>query len=108
MVGGKCSHHCASPAPILCFITNNCLISSIGAFYYTLGNIQPQNRSHMNAIQLLGLVHNKHIKKYGIEPILEAFLTDLDLLERVTLHDFFLLGQYDIDSISLMPSSSDK
>ena len=65
--------------------TNNCLISSIGAFYDTLGNIQPQNRSHMNAIQLLGLVHNKHIKKYGIEPILEAFLTDLDLLERVTL-----------------------
>ncbi|XP_068707636.1 uncharacterized protein [Montipora foliosa] len=65
----------------------------IGAFYYTLGNIQPQNRSHMNAIQLLGLVHNKHIKKYGIEPILEAFLTDLDLLEMDEGYDFCIRGE---------------
>ncbi|KAG1681703.1 hypothetical protein GQR58_011697 [Nymphon striatum] len=55
----------------------------IGAFYYTLGNIDPKNRSHTNAIQLLGLMLNKNIKKYGVEPILEAFLSDLHLLERI-------------------------
>ncbi|KAG1704000.1 Protein disulfide-isomerase A4 [Nymphon striatum] len=65
----------------------------IGAFYYTLGNIDPKNRSHTNAIQLLGLMLNKNIKKYGVEPILEAFLSDLHLLERDNGYEFTIGGQ---------------
>ncbi|XP_028410460.1 uncharacterized protein LOC114533073 [Dendronephthya gigantea] len=52
------------------------------ALYYTLGNIKPCNRSHMNAVQLLGLITCKHLKLYGIEPLLEAFMEDLHKLEQ--------------------------
>ena len=38
----------------------------------------------MNAIQLLGLITCKHLKLYGIEPLLEAFVEDLHQLEQVT------------------------
>ena len=51
-----------------------------GAFYYTLGNIRPENRSHKNAIQLLGLISCKHLKKYGAE----SFIEDLAKLEQVS------------------------
>jgi hypothetical protein len=37
----------------------------------------------MNAIQLLGLVTCKHLKLYGIQPLLEAFMEDLHKLEQV-------------------------
>lgn len=55
-----------------------------GAFYYTLGNIRPENRSHKNAIQLLGLISCKHLKKYGAESLLEPFMEDLAKLEQVS------------------------
>jgi hypothetical protein len=51
--------------------------------YYTFGNIKPGNRSHLNAIQLLGLMTCPNLKKYGIEPLLEAFMEDLCKLEQV-------------------------
>ena len=59
----------------------------LGGFYYTLGNIRPENRSHKNAIQLLGLVTSKHLKKYGVAPLLDAFIQDLAQLEQVSLHN---------------------
>lgn len=37
----------------------------------------------MNAIQLLGLMPSRHLKTYGINPLLEAFMDDLSKLERV-------------------------
>lgn len=55
----------------------------VGGFYYTLGNIRPENRSHKNAVQLLGLVTSKHLKKYGVDALLEAFMQDLAQLEQV-------------------------
>lgn len=39
----------------------------------------------MNAIQLLGLVTSKHLKKYGVETLLNAFMEDLAKLEQVSL-----------------------
>ena len=57
--------------------------------YYTLGNIKPQNRSHLNAIQLLGLMTTKHMKTYGIQPLLNAFMDDLEKLEQV-IHNMLL------------------
>jgi hypothetical protein len=55
----------------------------IAAFYYTLGNIRPEYRSHINSIQLLGLVNSKHLKTYGVNAILEVFMKDLGKLEQV-------------------------
>ena len=45
--------------------------------------VRPENRSHKNAIELLGLVTSKHLKKVGVEPLLEAFMKDLAQLEQV-------------------------
>ena len=42
----------------------------------------------MNAIQLLGLVSSRHLKIYGIEPLLQAFMEDLYKLEQVFLYQF--------------------
>lgn len=72
------------------WVVNNYLILHLkltfeGALYYTLGNIKPCNRSHMNAIQLLGLVTSTHLKTYGIEPLLKAFMEDLYKLEQVMI-----------------------
>jgi hypothetical protein len=55
-----------------------------GAFYYTLGNIRPENRSHKNAVQLLGLISCKHLKKYGAGALLDLFMEDLAKLEQVS------------------------
>ena len=54
-----------------------------GAFYYTFGNIRPEMRSHMNAIQLLGLINAKHLKEYGAGAMLAPFMADVKLLEHV-------------------------
>ena len=42
----------------------------------------------MNAIQLLDLVSSRHLKIYGIEPLLQAFMEDLYRLEQVFLYQF--------------------
>jgi hypothetical protein len=59
--------------------------SFLAALYYSLGNIKPKNRSHLNAIQLLGLLPSRHFKTYGIDPLLEAFMEDLSKLEQVCI-----------------------
>lgn len=83
-----------------------------GAFYYALGNIRPENRSHMNAIQLLALVNSKHLKTYGVDTILSAFMNDLQLLEQVCnnicinclkLHFFKHLGDSGQDQKIIIP-----
>jgi hypothetical protein len=53
-------------------------------FYYTLGNIRPENRSHKNAVQLLGLILCKHLKKCGAGALLDLFKEDLAKLEQVS------------------------
>ncbi|EDO28047.1 predicted protein [Nematostella vectensis] len=59
------------------------LLSLGCAFYYTLGNIKPENRSHLNAIQLLAIVTTKLLKKYGIDPTLQVIIRDLSYLEQI-------------------------
>ncbi|XP_046858574.1 uncharacterized protein LOC124452023 [Xenia sp. Carnegie-2017] len=65
---------------------------SYSRFYYTLGNIR-RTRSHLNSIQLLGLVSSKHLKIYGVEPVLRAFLRDLQKLEQVGGYEFIINNQ---------------
>lgn len=35
---------------------------------------------------MLGLVTTKHLKKYGVEPLLNAFMQDLAQLEQVSVY----------------------
>ena len=54
-----------------------------GAVYFTLGNIKPEHRSQLYAIQVVALVMVPLLKKYGIDAILEHFMNDLNKLEKV-------------------------
>ena len=63
----------------------------VGGSYYTLGNIRPENRSHKIAIQFLGLVTSKHLKKYGVAPLQDAFIQDLAQLDQVSLHNNIII-----------------
>ncbi|XP_028418114.1 uncharacterized protein LOC114543241 [Dendronephthya gigantea] len=67
-------------------------IHKLGAFYYTLGNINPLNRSSMKAIQLLCLCKTSNIKQYGINAVLGPFMADLKKLEQDTGHPFTVQG----------------
>ena len=55
----------------------------MGAFYYTLGDINPKYQSSTKAIQLLCLCKTTDIKKYDIDAVLQPFITDLHKLEQV-------------------------
>ena len=55
----------------------------IGLFYYTLGNISPQHRSQLKAIQLLAVARRPVIKKYGINSMLKKIMEELGELEKV-------------------------
>ena len=54
------------------------------AFYYVLGNVEPQYRSVLKSIQLISLCPTRHIKKYGVDAVLRRFMCDLHLLESVS------------------------
>lgn len=60
--------------------------------YWTLGNIPPQFRSSLNAINLLGIIKPTYVKKYGFAPIMNNFLTAIEELESeeglsLTIHN---------------------
>lgn len=57
--------------------------TTIGLFYYTLGNILPQYRSQLKAIQLLAVAKRPVIKKYGINCMLQTFMEEIAELEQV-------------------------
>ncbi len=70
-----------------CYTVYMCYTYSflIAAFYYTLGNIRPEYRSHLNSIQLLRLISSKHL--YGVDAILEVLMKDLLQLEQAKCKD---------------------
>ena len=49
-------------------------------FYWMLLNIHPAHRSTLKSIQLLTVVKATHLKKYGIDAILEPSIRDLKTL----------------------------
>ena len=55
----------------------------IGCFYFTLGNMRPQLRSSVKAIQLIALAKTSYINQYGISPILQCITNDILQLEKV-------------------------
>ena len=56
----------------------NC--NSIGSFCFTLGNFPPKYRSRVASIQLLVLVKSIHVTKYGMDAVMEPFISDLKKL----------------------------
>ena len=55
-----------------------------GIFYFMLGNISPKYRSNLHTIQLLCVVRTSLLQKYGINQILEPFMSDIKELESVS------------------------
>ncbi|KAE8738371.1 hypothetical protein FOCC_FOCC016149 [Frankliniella occidentalis] len=52
----------------------------LGIFYWSLANIYPELRSTFQAINLLAIGQYKHIRKYGIDKILDRFVSDINKL----------------------------
>ena len=57
--------------------------SFVGMFYYTVGNLRPELRSTQRAIQLIACVTSSHIADYGLQPILQPFIDDVNKLAEV-------------------------
>ena len=55
----------------------------IGAFYFTLGNLSPKNRSRLSAIQLVALVKSNFISTYGMDEVLKPFVNDVKKLVSI-------------------------
>ena len=59
-----------------------------GLFYYMLGNVDPKYRSRIDNIHLVTIVRTTLIQKYGMNKILEPFIEEIKMLERVSHHIF--------------------
>lgn len=60
-------------------------LHKVSAFYFTLGNIPPKDRSVLRHIHLLILVKHRLVKTYGFEKILEPLICDLQVLQECGL-----------------------
>ena len=49
-------------------------------FYFVLGNVSPLFRSKTRHIQLVALAKSQHLKKYGVNAILEPIVNDIKKL----------------------------
>ena len=58
----------------------------ICALYFTLGNLPYYLKSKLYTIQLIGLVPNQLVKRYGFNKILEPFINDIQTLETEGLN----------------------
>ena len=66
------------------FITNVCrLLTYIGDFYFSLGNMKPCYRSTTNMVFLIALCKVPILKKFGVNIILEPFMQDIKHLEAM-------------------------
>ena len=52
-------------------------------FYYILSNLEPRLRSALHGIQLVAIVTSPLLEKYGMNTILELFMTAIKELEKV-------------------------
>ncbi len=76
----------------LSITSNFCILYNIiylhltpGIFYFTLGNVPPTQRSRLSSIHLVALLKEKHLKKYGMDLVLQPIVRDLKKLVSVTL-----------------------
>ncbi len=50
-------------------------------FYFYLANIPPQFRSKLVAIQLVAIARSRDLRQYGVDKLLEDFVTTLNELQ---------------------------
>ena len=67
------------------YLLHALIISVIGMFYYTIGNLRPELRSTQRAIQLIACATAPNIKRYGFETILKPFIDDIKSLAEVMI-----------------------
>ena len=58
-------------------------VEFVALFYYTLGNLEPHLRSSLHGIQLLSVLPSPLVEKYGIDTVLQPFMTAIQDLEKV-------------------------
>ena len=64
----------------------------LAMFYFQLANLYPEYRSKLKSINLVAIVENQYLKKYGMDKILAPFIDDLKRLGRDTGVDFKVHG----------------
>lgn len=64
----------------------------IGFFYYQLANICNKYRSKLKSIHLFATCDVRHIKKYGMDKILEPLVEELKVLASDSGHPFEIAG----------------
>ncbi len=55
--------------------------NKLSMFYFYLANIPPQFRSKLVAIQLVAVARSRELRKYGVDKLLEDFVTTLNELQ---------------------------
>lgn len=55
--------------------------NKLSMFYFYLANIQPQFRSKLVAIQLVAIARSRDLRKYGVDKLLEDFVTTVNELQ---------------------------
>jgi hypothetical protein len=55
-------------------------VHKLGFFYYNIGNIHPRHRSNLSSIHLVAITNRSHIKKYGMNTILQPLVNDIKKL----------------------------
>ena len=68
---------------------NNIWITKTGAIYFTLANIDPAQRSSLDAINLIALFPCNLLDTYCIDSILEPVFENVKKLSAVSCHAWF-------------------
>ena len=64
-----------------------------GLFYYVLGNVRPELRSTLKAIQLIACVTCNNLNKYGFEKILNPFIENVNTLSEVRIYNINYIAE---------------
>jgi len=75
-------------------LRGNSVMCNVGAFYYTLQNLPPYyNSCHAN-VHLLALCYSADLKRYGFDPVIAKFVSEINRLSTDGFCGCFpLLGQ---------------
>ena len=79
------------------------VILSVLIINFTIGNVHPKFRSSLKFIHLVALAKNEHLKKYGMNNVLQRIVADVAKLEKVIIvyncgieiFYYYAIGYYD-------------
>lgn len=71
-------------------LCGNSVMCNVGTFYYTLQNVPPfYNSCHAN-VHLLALCYSADLKRYGFDPVMAKFVSEINHLSTDGFLDVFL------------------